>query len=118
MQKNRDLKATAYFLARDDLYRTVKPYYLEYLSDIVPRSNLKTHKIDDLLIRDLRGREHEFTFEENGFTILEMHSSMSYEDFDDKDKVENIYCEELGATLLEYTGATSVQIFDTTVSKH
>jgi hypothetical protein len=110
-----DLRATLYFLRKDDLYGRVKPYSLEYTRDDINQSNLKTDKVKDLLVKDLRGVEHEFTFEKNGFAVLEMDSAMSYENFDDPVKVENVYCQELGKCLLKYMQATSVQIFDTTV---
>lgn len=40
---------------------------------------------------------------------------MSYEDFHDQGQVEQVYCKELGRCLLDYMGATSVQIFDAVV---
>ncbi len=115
MTASQDIHATMYFLRRDDIYRKVKSYNLEYASEDIPISNLKTHKVENLFIKDLRGIEHEFTFNENGFAVLDLQSSMSYEDFNDPDKIERIYCRELGSCLLRYMQATWVQVFDAQV---
>lgn len=117
MTNSRDLLATLYFLRRDELYRKVKPYNLEFPSDDLPISNLKTHKVDRLPVKDLRGIEHAFTFDRNGFAVLNLKSAMTYEDFDDPEKVENTYCQELGVCLLQYMHATAVQVFDAQVAK-
>jgi hypothetical protein len=115
MAQPKDLHATMYFLRRDKIYGTVKSYNLEFTSEELPISNLKTHKVEDLLIKDLRGIEHEFTFDTSGFAVLDLQSTMTYEDFNDPDKIENIYCQELGACLLRYMRATCVQVFDAQV---
>ena len=118
MTSTKDIRATLYYLRRDDLWETVKPYSLEFETDEIPRSNFKTQKVEDVPIEDVRGKEHKFSFSKTGWAVLEMKSAMTYEDFQDSNKIDNIYCHELSLLILEYMKpmkASSVQIFDTTV---
>jgi hypothetical protein len=112
MEEIEDLEASIYFLENNEIYRTEKPYHLQYPISGVERSNLRTQKNEHIPIRDLRGREDEISFENNGIAILEMETSMTYEEFNDKEKLKNVYCEEVGNALLQYTGAKEVQIYD------
>lgn len=100
-----------------ELYDKVKPYSVD--NEIkrwighVPRSNYQNSAVEDVLVKDLRGREAQFTFEKNGFAIIELDSAMTYEDFDDPVKFSGIYLQEVAACLLQYFDATSVHIFNT-----
>jgi len=111
-----NVQAKIYFLEHLKLYETEKPYSLEFDGGILPSSNLISHKIEDLLIRDLRGIENKFNFEENGFAILDIPSEMEYHDFDNLTKIDDVYCPELAAAVMKYMGATAVQFFDAQVS--
>ena len=116
MTAPKDVSATIYFLQRDEAWQKVKSYNLEFESEVVASSNIKTQKVDDISVKDLRGIEHGFTFHRNGFAIIEVESTMTYEDFNDLDKIERIYCQEVGQCLLQYMQAASVQIFDVQVT--
>ena len=115
-----DIHARLRFMKRAEIYKTEKPWGLNYGFDNWPtgiaRGNFVREDVENILIHDLRGREKQFTFKRHGFAVVEMHSSMTYEDFSSPKKVEEIYCAELGSCLLEYLGATHVQIFDAQVS--
>jgi hypothetical protein len=118
MASTKDILATLYYLRRDNLWQYVKPYSLEFETDEIPRSNFKTQKVEDIPIEDVRGKEDKFSFSKKGWAVLEMESAMTYEDFQDSDKIDNIYCHELSLLILEYMKpmmASSVQIFDTAV---
>lgn len=117
IQQPLDVRAETLFLARDELYATEKLYCLQEPSGVLPRTNVKPDKINDLLIRDLRGKEHEYTFNEQGFAVMEMESALSYEEFSDPQRVEDIYLEELGTCLLRYFKGDSIQFFDRVVVK-
>ena len=95
------------------MYEKDKPYTLHRscLTNI-PYDNFIAHTVENMTIRDLRAVEKTFSFDENGIAILQMQSSMAYDDFSDPAKIENIYCKEIGEALLQYTSAKSVQIFD------
>lgn len=110
------VRAKIYFLEHSKLYETEKPYSLEFDGGILPSSNLISHKIEDLLIHDLRGNEDKFNFEENGFAILDIPSEMEYHDFDNLTKINDVYCPELAAAVMKYMGAKAVQFFDAQVS--
>lgn len=116
MTAPRDVSATIYFLQRNQAWKYIKSYNLEFESEIVASSNIKTQKVEGISVKDLRGIEHLFTFHRNGFAILEAESTMVYEDFSDLDKIERIYCQEVGQCLLQYMRAVSVQIFDVQVT--
>lgn len=109
------------FMRRLELYKTTKPYSIafeiESWTGDVPRSNFQQDCVD-ITIEDIRGREGQFTFEKNGFALLDFSSSMTYEDFENTAKLENVYAQELGACLLQYFQATSVCIFSILVCLH
>jgi hypothetical protein len=113
----KDTNATLYFLRRDELFKTEKPYSLDFDSENVPRSNLKAHKVPELPIKDLRTKGADFNFDNNGIEMLKYENNMKYEDWDDQKKIEDIYCEDLGRALIKRLGCSSVQIFDTNVSR-
>jgi hypothetical protein len=112
---SQDIEATMYFMARDPIYRSVKPYFLQYFtSDGTPRNNVIQQEAR-VQINDIRGKEHMFNFTNSGFAILELDSKMSYDDFSDTEKIEEVYCEELSQCLLSYLHAESVHFFDRVV---
>lgn len=112
MAHPQDLNATLYFLSRDSIYSTVKPYILNYLSKTIPSTNYKAQKVENVPVSDLRFHEDQFTFSKNGFAVLEISSKMSYEDFANEDKILNIYFKEVANAVLQYTQGLSVHIFD------
>lgn len=107
-----DLEATMYFLVEDDLYLKVKPYYLQQPSSVLPRHNLIFKDVNGIPVQDLRGREHEYSFEENGFAVLQMDTSLTLEDFTDPVKIAKIYCREVAASILGYLKGSFVQVID------
>ena len=112
MSLPQDVYASLYFIARDPLYRDEKPYVLKYTAETTPISNYITKRVDNVLIRDFRGIEDTLTFENNGFAVLDMDSAMAYEDFQDEQKILEVYFNEVANLLLEYTRGVSVHVFD------
>ncbi|KAF4964201.1 hypothetical protein FSARC_7835 [Fusarium sarcochroum] len=106
------LMALMSFLQKDSLYEDVKPYRLGYRSDNVPTTNLVRQAVRDIEMHDLRGIEHELTFERNGVAVLEADNIMEYDDFNDRQQVIDSYCTAIGHILLEYMQAKTVQVFD------
>lgn len=106
------------FISPISLYDTVKPYSIstdvESWIGSIRRSNFQKN-VRNVLIQDIRGREGEFSFEENGFAVIDLKTSMLYEDFADPVKLADIYVQEVGACLLDYFGATSLQAFSVIV---
>jgi hypothetical protein len=112
MPTPQDVQASLYFIARDPLYRKEKPYVLKYTSETTPISNYVTERVDNILIKDLRDIEDSFTFKQNGFAVLKIESTMAYEDFQEEQKILDIYFSEVANALLEYTHGVSVHLFD------
>ncbi|KAK0727160.1 hypothetical protein B0T26DRAFT_119283 [Lasiosphaeria miniovina] len=105
------------FLKNDDLYDAIKTYNLEFRSDEIPISNAVPEKIDNLLVKNIRGHEQDFTFDLNGFAVLDMQTSLAYDEFRDSSKIEHVYCQEVAACLLKYTEAAAVQVFDVQIRR-
>lgn len=106
------------FISPIELYDKVKPYTIstdvENWTGSVRRSNFQKD-VCNVKIENLRGREGEFSFEENGFAVIDLKSSMSYEDFADPTKLADTYVQEVGSCLLDYFGATALQAFSVIV---
>lgn len=108
--------AALQFLAKSPVYEKVKPYSLHHSYDTtLPRNNILVDDVSGIDVHDLRKERESLSFEENGITVLEMHSSLTYGDFDDDQKVQKIYCKEVADALLTYMGGSSVQVFDSRV---
>ncbi|KAK1765944.1 hypothetical protein QBC33DRAFT_620855 [Phialemonium atrogriseum] len=112
-----DIYTSIRFLKNDELYHVVKTYNLEFRSEEIPISNALPEKVDNLLVKDIRGHEQDFTFDLNGFAVLDMQTSLSYDDFKDSSKIEHVYCQEVASCLLKYTQAAAVQIFDVQIRR-
>ena len=111
------LETSIYFLAHNDLYGEQKPYSLRYEpKQVFLHSNMEMEKHEGMLIEDVRGREKEFDFCTNGFAVMPLSSQMTCEDFNDKEKLVNIYLKEVANSLREFLHASRVQIFEHTVS--
>ena len=110
------IHTTAHFLAQNDLYKTQKPYSLRFPPpEGFPRQStkLEKHGID---VHDVR-KLGPLSFKEEGCTVLNLQSSMKYEDYDDEDKVKEVYLREVASHLREFFGASKVQIFEHRVRK-
>ncbi|EME42541.1 hypothetical protein DOTSEDRAFT_46062 [Dothistroma septosporum NZE10] len=88
-----------------------RAYHLMYgdTSDL-PRTNI-LRQWHDTTFFDLRGREHEINYVNNGIAIAKLRSTMTYEDFDDDSKVWTIYFKELESLLRDCLCATEVKFF-------
>lgn len=72
-------------------------------------------EIISLTVDDTRGHESSLRFEKTGIEVLKFKTSLTRDDFNDKNKVEQQYCSELAAAILEHLGAGSIQVFDAQV---
>ena len=116
---NRRITTSISFLSRSEIYRKEKPYSIdseiENWTGDVARSNFSRHTVNNIPVNDLRGKEHLFSFEKHGFAVVEMHSAMKYEDYEDPAMVDDVYCQEIGSCVLKYLDAAAVHIFDVNV---
>ena len=101
------------FLFRDPRYESEKPYTLRFTpSNHFPRTNLNIESRDNLIINDIRGREGEYTLERNGFTIMPLDSKLSYKDFEDEEKVVDVYLREVADGARSALGAKKVLVLE------
>ena len=63
-------------------------------------------------LEDMRHHIGTLEFEQCGFRIMSLVSSMAYSDFEDEDKITRIYREEIASTLSENLQATHVHVLD------
>lgn len=94
-----------------------KPWnYVEQPPEGSPQRNFgaEEHEVE---INDLRGREHEFDMNVNGFTTVQGVESAEKE-FTDDDKIKEVYYPEIEKLLLDKVdGAKRIFIFDHTVRR-
>ena len=100
------------FLARDVLYDKQKPYRMKFVPPSgFPWSNIKTN-IQPQKIEDIRGREKDFSLSANGFSLETFDSGMTYEDFDDEDKIVQTYLPNIAKLLRSMLNPSRIQIFE------
>jgi hypothetical protein len=105
------------FIQQDELYLEEKPYLLTYEApQDFPRTNIKLGE-RVVAVEDVRGRENEFTINKNGFTIMQVNTKLSYEDFNDDALVKQVYLKEVAEALKSFLGASRVQVFEHVVRK-
>jgi len=110
------LQTSMHFLKKQKKYKTEKPYSLRFVPPPgFPRSNIVLEKHDDIIIEDARPNVSRLSFEEHGFEIMPLNTSMSYKDFEVEDLIKEFYLREVADTLRDRLGAKHVHIFEHTV---
>jgi hypothetical protein len=107
------LEAGMHFLVRDPKYMLEKPYTLRYApapEDGIPQTNIDRVQYQ-LQFHDLRNFP-ELTYDKCGFTVTECPSRMTYEDFADADKIEQVHGKEVTEAVMQALGAKSVELLD------
>lgn len=87
------VQATVYFLARDPIYDTVKPYTLRYQpakGTPLPRTNCK-REAHEIQVEDLRTGEKNTTFDSHGFQVLDLPGQLTYDEYRDQVRVREVY---------------------------
>lgn len=112
-----------YFLTHNDLFMAEKPYAFRFalkdhdISANIPQTNMKMERKEDIIIKDIRGHEKQYSLEKTGFEVLSHTSEIAYEDFYNPDKVK-IYLHELEDLLKGRLKASHVLVFRHGVSVH
>lgn len=100
------------FLGPHDASVLGKPYSLRYEPHTsLPRTNFSSLPSQQT-IEDVRGRESALSVHKNGFGLLTLAPQLSYDDFDDTDKVQTIFYKQVAQSVKEALGASRVQIFE------
>lgn len=115
-----------YYLAPLDIYKTERPYHINVPPSALPpgqQSNEVSRGYDDIKIEDLRGREHSFNLDDNGFQIFEDDSSgvalgsvLQYADYANPDIVKHRYRAQVEEFIKQRLGAEEVFPFTHEVS--
>jgi hypothetical protein len=110
-------RGSIHFLKRDALYDLEKPYTIRYaLPEGTLRTNSQHEEHHGLLIQNIRPQLQRFSMGSHGFTVVKMESAMMYQDFENEDRIINIYLAEVARKLRETLKARHVQVYEHTVS--
>ncbi|KAL4939105.1 hypothetical protein BDV06DRAFT_225337 [Aspergillus oleicola] len=105
-----------YFLARNDLFAHEKPYSMRYdPGNGIPQANVIRER-HELTIRSMRNGGP-FLLNESGFQVINLNSSMAYDDFWDHEKIQAIYLEEVKKAMKDNLGAKHVHVLDYAVRR-
>jgi hypothetical protein len=108
-----EVETEFWFLQRADHHQEEKPYKLRYdPGDEIQRTNCTNESVDGIKVYNIRGGEHEFTIEKEGFAVVQLESKLTPEEFYDDDKVKMVYYEELKELLKNRSGATRVEVLE------
>jgi hypothetical protein len=111
------VKSEVYFLKRNALYQEEKPYSLRFNPEgNFPRSNIELES-REIEVRDVRPEVEALTFNKDKFAVIPLNSKMAYDDFDNEQKVRDVYLKEVADALKTFLGASLVQVFEHTASK-
>ena len=94
-------KSSVYFLERNSLYLSEKPYSLrfEFTAAVpLPRTNV-LREPHDIALYDLRPCKVDFRIDKQGFAVVDLSSVLRYEDYSNNDKVKDVYYKEAEAAI-------------------
>lgn len=112
----RTIESYMYFLARNDLYETEKPYGVRYKPDEdIPQTNIIMDK-QNIHAESMRNGA-EYRLNECGFQVIDFPSKMSYDDFWNHERIQATYLGEVKAALKRELGAKFIHILDYTVRR-
>ncbi|RKK89174.1 hypothetical protein BFJ68_g16779 [Fusarium oxysporum] len=110
------VQSSMYYLDRTQ-YDVEKPYSMRYLPDGIPQSNFKKVKYP-MTVKSMRKHGVDsFRLNECGFQRIELNSKLSYEEFWDNQRVQEVYIEEVKDALKAELGAKHVHVLDYAVRK-
>ncbi|KAI9685647.1 MAG: hypothetical protein M1820_010756 [Bogoriella megaspora] len=112
-----DVTTQMFFLDRDELYDTVKPYVIRYdVKTAVPPENIKRLSCS-VTVRDLRQYKEELQFADCGFKVLSLPSSMTYEDYEDEEKIRRHHVPEILNQVKESFSADDAHVLEHVVRR-
>jgi hypothetical protein len=111
------IQSTMFYLERKSLYDVEKPYSMRYQPDeAIPQSNYQRIK-HPLTIHSMRSPgTRSFQLNECGFQMIELNSKLTYNEYWDNTKAQQIYIEEVKAALKRELGGKYVHVLDYAVS--
>ncbi|KAK3344776.1 hypothetical protein B0H65DRAFT_524018 [Neurospora tetraspora] len=112
------VRSSMWYLDRDPLYETEKPYSMRYEpDDEIPQNNLKKipHPIEVKSMREPGAGP--FRMEECGFQMIQLHSNLTPDDFWKEELVQKVYVQEVKEALKKELGAKHVHVLDYALRK-
>lgn len=120
-EANSTVPATLWYLSPLEEYKTVKPYVINVPQSAIPggkQTNQVSKPYHDCPIRDMRPTLADFSLDRNGFQVLQGFSSsldQHMSDFNDMERVRDVYCDEVATRLREMLGAETAMTLGHTV---
>ncbi|KAI1448428.1 hypothetical protein F5Y02DRAFT_307572 [Annulohypoxylon stygium] len=106
-------EASIVFLSRDDLYKTSKPYAIQYEPHgNIPQSNIVQERVDGIPVRDVRPIKDTLTLEKDGILVKELHTGLQLAGFADPNAVQDLYLPKVQQLLQEVLGTQNVAILE------
>ncbi|KAL8903056.1 MAG: hypothetical protein Q9207_004188 [Kuettlingeria erythrocarpa] len=116
-QSQSDVVTQIFFLDRDELYDTVKPYVIRYdVKTCVPSENIK-RSLCPLTVKDLRHVKEQLSFADCGFQVLPLNSSLEYNDFEDEEMIRTVHVPEILGRVRETFRASDVHALEHVVRR-
>lgn len=107
-----DIEADIHYLSRSDVYKSVKPYTLRYKPPgSLPITNVVREQ-KATIIRNMREQPETLQYDKCGFQIANLDTQMTWEDFSDVDKIDQVHRPEIEQCVKETMQASSVQVLD------
>ncbi|MCJ1260728.1 hypothetical protein MMC22_000590 [Lobaria immixta] len=102
-----------HFLEDNNVFQSEKSYLLAFEPpERISKLNMTLQEHNDVLVKDIRGQEHDSIFDETGYAILNFQSQIQYKDFHDEKKINHIYLKEVAENLKAFLGTMRVQIYE------
>jgi hypothetical protein len=108
----RHATASIWFLDDIELYKTVKPYRLNFPpeDEDFPRSNFQKKEAPDIPIHDIRNHPEPLSYDRNGFTVIHVESSLTTEDCGDPNVIQELYFTDLVKSLARLLATPHIEI--------
>lgn len=112
-----DVSSKIFFIDRNEIYDTQKPYSLRYEAGGEIQHTNVVHHEHETKVCNMRNHLDSLSFGESGFRVLQLKSQMEYNDYADTEKIDSIHTPEIETELIRTFQASEVHVFDSVVRK-
>lgn len=110
-----DLIGKLKFAEQDPKWAEEKAFYLSYQPPPGSPDTNVVYEAVDLLIHDIRPFKDSLSITREGYQIVDLESKLNYEDFFDRNRVQDVFLPELRTVLMELFGARGIYFHETVV---
>lgn len=107
-----------YYLSKLPLYENEKPYFVNWPVSKVPgaeQTNLSHQKYTNIDVYNIRGMEHDFHIDTQGFQLCNHSTSVENSEFEDDAAIRAKYYPEMVKLVTNELGASDAFVFEHTV---